>query len=107
MKRKTWLEMSNGKRLETIEFVAWIDEGEGRETCHSLHVSNPPIYEGDTNLFSRLGYEGIQDWFKRIGHEVDYIIRGETAENSCRDCYVYDGLRRVPFAVIRPRVFVH
>jgi hypothetical protein len=103
--RKTWVEMSNGEILSDIPFVAWIDAGEARELRCEFTAPNPPMHHGDADLFKRLSFEGIRARFEAWGFPVDYIIRGECSESGVRDCYVYSGGRRVPFAVIRPAVF--
>lgn len=105
-RRKTWVEMSNGEILSEIPFVAWINQGEGREERFDFTAPNPPRYHGDANLFSRLSFEGIRDRFAARGLKVDHIIRGECREVGVRDCYVFDSTHHVPFAVIRPLVFV-
>ena len=103
--KTTWVEMNNGRRLDAIAFVAWVDAGEGRELRYEFEAPNPPIHEGDANLFSRLSFEGIKARFAGWGYAVDHIIRGESTETGVRDCYVYDRDHRVPFAVIRPMRF--
>lgn len=105
--KKTWLEMSNGQRLAAIPFVIWINAGDGRELRFEFEAHNPPIYAGDPNLYSRLSFEAIKARFAAWGYPVDHIIRGECSESGFRDCYVYRAVARVPFAVIRPKVFVH
>jgi hypothetical protein len=104
-RKQTWLEMSNGTRLDAIPFVARIEGGEGNERRYDFEAPNPPIYEGDVNLFSRLSFESIKARFEAWGYSVDHIIRGECTEAGVRDCYVYRPHYHVPFAVIRPRVF--
>ena len=115
--KKTWLEMSNGQRLAAIPFVAWVNAGDGLERRFEFEAPNPPIYAGDANLFSRLSFEAIKARFEAWGFGVDHIIRGECSESGVRDCYVYRAvsrleltgipyrMSRVPFAVIRPKVF--
>lgn len=103
--KKTWVEMSNGARLDAIAFVAWVDRGDGFELRFDFSAPNPPIHEGDANLFSRLSFESIKARFASWGYSVDHIIRGECSESGVRDCYVYAVRSRVPFAVIRPAVF--
>ena len=105
-KRKTWIEMSNGEILTEIPFVAWATRGEGREVRFDFKAPNPPCYHGDPNLYSRLSFESIKADFEAWGFSVDHIIRGECSESGVRDCYVYNRTSRVPFAVIRPAVFV-
>lgn len=102
---RTWVEMSNGERLKHISFVAWVNAGEGRELCFEFAVANPPNYEGDANLFSRLSFEIIKARFESWGFAVSHIIRGECSESGARSCYVYNRTNKVPFAVIRPAVF--
>lgn len=103
---KTWLEMSNGRRLDAIPFVAWFRSTvDGSEHRFDFTVPNPPIHAGDPNLFSRLSFETIRAHFADWGYQISHIIRGESSETSCRDCYVYQDGSRVPFAVIRPAVF--
>ena len=104
-RRKTWVEMSNGEILSDLPFVAFVSGTEG-ETRYDFTAHNPPICHGVSNLFSRLSFESIRDRFAGWGHKVDHIIRGECTESGVRDCYVYKGSSRVPFAVIRPAVFV-
>ena len=105
-KRKTWVEMSNGKVLDEIPFVAWTMVGK-EEVRFDFTAPNPPIYHGDPNLFSRLSFESIRALLlARFGDHVGHIIQGECNENGARDCYVYRRNSRVPFAVIRPAVFV-
>lgn len=106
MKAKTWVEMHNGEILSEIPFVLWISEGEDRERRHEFKAPNPPIHHGDPNLYSRLSYEWIKDVCKDLGYSIDHIIRGECSESGVRDCYVYRNRDKVPFAVIRPAVFV-
>lgn len=103
--KKTWVEMSNGQRLAAIPFVAWFNSGDGLERRFEFEALNPPIYAGDANLYSRLSFEAIKARFADLGYPVDHIIRGECSESGVRDCYVYARASRVPFAVIRPRVF--
>lgn len=99
-----WWQKSNGQILRDIEFTATINAG-GVEESFTFKVASPPIYDHDSDLFTRLSFERIQDVFKdRV--TVGHIIRGHMAPNGCvRDCYVYGVGRRVPFAVIRPTVF--
>jgi hypothetical protein len=103
--RTTWLEMNNGARRATIPFVAFVNAGDGRELRFDFEASNPPIYAGDENLFSRLSFESIKARFAEWGYAVGHIIRGECSESGVRDCYVYNRDNHVPFAVIRPFVF--
>lgn len=103
--KTTWVEMSNGRRLDVIAFVVWLRAGDGRELRFDFEAPNPPIHEGNANLFSRLSFESIQQRFKVWGYAVNHIIRGECSESGVRDCYVYNRESRVPFAVIRPAVF--
>lgn len=103
--RKTWVEMHNGEILSEIPFVAWVT-GDGREARFEFSAPNPPIHHGDPNLFSRLNFDGIKARFAVWGFSVDHIIRGECSESGVRDCYVYNRENKVPFAVIRPAVFV-
>lgn len=106
-KRKTWVEMHNGEVLAEIPFVAWVDHGGvDRELRFDFAAPNPPIHHGDPNLFTRLSFEGIKARFAAWGYAVDHIIRGECGESGARDCYVYAAGQRVPFAVVRPAVFV-
>lgn len=105
MSRKTWLEMSNGQRLAAIPFVAWVNGGDARELRFDFEAPNPPIHEGDPNLFTRLSFESIKARFEAWGYSVGHIIRGECTESGVRDCYVYNRANRVPFAVIRPLAF--
>jgi len=105
MKRKTWVEMSNGEILAEIPFVLWVNAGEGRELRFEFTAPNPPIYHGDSNLFSRLSFETIRDRMKEYGFPVSHIVRGESSESGVRDCYVYNNTNKVPFAVIRPAVW--
>ncbi len=98
----TWVEKSNGKVLAYIPFVAWFRDPQGNEVRFDFTAHNPPIYHGDPNLFSRLSFECIKGRFPECSH----IIRGECTESSVRDCYVYKKDSRIPFAVIRPAVFV-
>lgn len=104
VRKKTWVEMSNGERLKVIAFVAWVNAN-GRELCFQFDAPNPMIHEGDANLFSRLSFESIKARFESWGYAVDHIIRGECSETGVRDCYVYHRDKRVPFAVVRPAVF--
>lgn len=104
---KTWVEMSNGQRLDAIPFVAWLrSAADGSEHRFDFKAPNPAIYAGDANLFSRLSFETIRAHFADWGYPVNHIIRGESSETGCRDCYVYAPGSRIPFAVIRPAVFV-
>jgi hypothetical protein len=103
--RTTWLEMSNGKRLDAIPFVAFVNAGDGRELRFDFTAPNSPIHAGDANLFSRLSFESIRGQLATWGFHVGHVIRGECSENGVRDCYVYGRDSRVPFAVIRPFVF--
>lgn len=103
----TWVEKHNGVRLDTIHFVAFVNAGPGREVRHRFGVANPPAYEGHPDLFERLSFEVIREQFAEWGYpRVKYVIRGESGETWVRDSYVYDGTHRVPFATIRPEVFV-
>jgi hypothetical protein len=106
MKKPSWIEMNNGTVLAAIPFVAWFRNDKGEEVRFDFSASNPPIYHGDTNLFSRLSFESIKGRFAEWGLAVDHIIRGETTENSVKDCYVYAPGSKIPFAVVRPAVFV-
>ncbi len=104
--RPTWVEMDNGKRLSVIPFVAWYRASDGTEVRFDFTAANPPCHAGDADLFKRLSFECIKGRFREWGHDVSHIIRGECSENGTRDCYVYTRDSRVPFAVIRPAVFV-
>lgn len=101
----TWLEMSNGRRLDALPFVAWVDAGTDSEIRFDFEVPNPPIHTGDANLYSRLSFESIKARFAAWGYSISHIIRGECSETGVRDCYVYRTGNRVPFAVVRPAVF--
>jgi hypothetical protein len=104
-KRKTWVEMDNGKVRTDIPFVAWVNTPNG-ETRLEFTAPNPPIYHGDPNLFSRLSFETIVERFKEWGFHVSHIVRGECSESGSSGCYVFSGNgQRVPYAVIRPAVF--
>lgn len=98
--------MSNGKVLAAIPFVAWFRASDGSEVRFDFTVPNPAIHHGDSNLFSRLSFESIKGRFREWGHDVSHIIRGECSETGTRDCYVYRRDSRIPFAVIRPALFV-
>ena len=104
--RKTWVEMHNGEILPEIPFVAWVNGGEGRELRFEFKAANLPCYHGDPDLFARISFEGIVKRFAEWGFRVDNIRRGECSEVGVRDCYVYGVNSKVPFAVIRPKVFV-
>lgn len=105
-KTLTRVEMNNGKILSAIPFVAWFRDASGKEVRFDFSAANPPIHHGDANLFSRLSFESIASRFNEWGFRVSHIIRGESTETSVRDCLVYLEGSRIPFAVIRPAVFV-
>lgn len=104
--KKTWVEMDNGKVREAIDFIAWIRDEKGVTLPVRLSVPNPPIWHGNPDLFKRLSFETIRDRFALLGYVVGHIIRGECSENGGRACYVYAPQAQVPFATIRPAVFV-
>lgn len=91
--------------LEHIVFVIWISGFNHREQRHEFKAPNPPMYHGNPDLFQRLSFDYIKTCFEDLGYAIDHIIRGESTENSVRDCYVYRGRDHVPFAIIRPLVF--